>query len=179
MTDFRASGTGLPIRRPNPRLVQAGAVILLACMAFFFADLVEDLLEDTLAAGALTAGHLLHMTLEGLSVLGLGFAALVLFGYVRVLRRDAADRAATISLLRGRFHEVLQERFDAWSLTPAERDVAILILKGATVAEIAAARNTAPGTVKSQSTALFRKVGVGSRNELTALFLDEFLDAAE
>ncbi len=179
MTDLDASEPGLPTRRPNPRLVQAGAVILLACMVFFFVDLVDDLFEDSVAASGLTVRHILHMTLEGLSVLGLGFAAVVLFGYVRFLRHEAARRASTISLLRGRFREVLEQKFDTWSLTPAERDVAILILKGASVAEIAEARQTAVGTVKSQSTALFRKVGVNSRNGLTALFLDEFLDVAE
>lgn len=179
MTDPGASGTGLPLRRPNPRLVLAGAVIMLACMAFFIVDLVGDLFADAAAVPDPSPDHALHMVLEGLSVLGLGFAAVVLLGYVRFLRHEAAHRSSTIQLLRGRFREVLQEKFDAWSLTPAERDVAILILKGATVAEIAEARKTAPGTVKSQSTALFRKVGVSSRNGLTALFLDEFLDVAE
>lgn len=164
---------------PPAGLVQAGVVILLFCMAFFAFDAFEDLLKDAEAGFHYSFGELLHMTLEILSVLGMGFAAYVLRAYVVHLRQQSLDTAQTISLLRGEFQNVVQAKFDVWNLTPAERDVTMLILKGLSISQIANARNTAPGTIKAQSTAIFRKTGVASKSELLSLFMDEFLDSAQ
>ena len=67
-------------------------------------------------------------------------------------------------------------KFDEWNLTSAERDIAMYMLKGLSIAEIAAARSTAEGTVKAQTSNIFRKTDVASRMELMSLFMDEFLD---
>ena len=80
-------------------------------------------------------------------------------------------------MLRGNFDEVLRNKFEEWGLTAAERDVTLLIIRGLSIAEIAAARKTAHGTIKAQSTSIFRKIGVGSKNELMSTIIDEFLDA--
>ena len=81
-------------------------------------------------------------------------------------------------MLRGNFDEVLRDKFKEWSLTAAERDVTLLIIRGLSVADIAAARNTAQGTIKAQSTSIFRKIGVGSKTELMSVIIDEFLDTS-
>jgi DNA-binding CsgD family transcriptional regulator len=51
-------------------------------------------------------------------------------------------------------------------LTPAERQVLLLLMKGRTNDEIARARGTALRTVANQVQAIFKKLGVSSRNEL-------------
>ena len=81
-------------------------------------------------------------------------------------------------MLRGNFDEVLRDKFKEWSLTAAERDVTLLIIRGLSVADIAAARNTAQGTIKAQSTSIFRKIGVGFKTELMSVIIDEFLDTS-
>ena len=58
----------------------------------------------------------------------------------RTRRAEAALRAAS-----GAFMEVLEERFGDWSLTPAERDVALFAIKGMSTQEIAALRETSGG----------------------------------
>ena len=50
----------------------------------------------------------------------------------------------------------------------AEREVALLLVRGATNAEVAAARGTSERTVANQVQSLFRKLGVASRAELAA-----------
>jgi DNA-binding CsgD family transcriptional regulator len=55
------------------------------------------------------------------------------------------------------------------SLTPCEREVALLVLQGASNAEIAKRRGTSPRTVANQMASMFRKLGVGSRVELVKL----------
>jgi DNA-binding NarL/FixJ family response regulator len=54
------------------------------------------------------------------------------------------------------------------SLTPAERDVALGMLRGESNAEIARRRRASARTVANQASSLFRKLGVGSRGELAA-----------
>ncbi len=53
-------------------------------------------------------------------------------------------------------------------LTEAERDVVLGVVSGLSNAEIAARRSASPRTVANQLAAIFRKLGVDSRAELTA-----------
>jgi DNA-binding NarL/FixJ family response regulator len=54
------------------------------------------------------------------------------------------------------------------ALTPRQRAVADLIVKGATTTEIANALDLAPGTVKIHLAAIYRLLGVGSRADAVA-----------
>lgn len=56
-------------------------------------------------------------------------------------------------------------------LTPAELEVARLLLEGHSNAEIARLRRTAQRTVANQIARIFEKLGVGSRAELLASLL--------
>lgn len=78
----------------------------------------------------------------------------------------------------GAFADMLEEHFEKWSLTPSECEVAMLCLKGFSIAEIAGIRKTAEGTVKAQCNAIYRKAGVNGRPQLLSLFLDELLYGA-
>lgn len=102
------------------------------------------------------------------TVLGVG-----LFATLMAERRRAARRLRAAS---GAFHEAVADRFDEWSLTPSERDVALFMIKGMSNTEIAGLRGTSEGTIKAQSTAIFRKAGVSGRAQLLGAFLDDLLD---
>jgi DNA-binding NarL/FixJ family response regulator len=65
------------------------------------------------------------------------------------------------------FPLIAHQRFEV--LTDAEREVASLMLEGASNAEIARARGSAVRTVANQAASIFRKLGVSSRRELAAL----------
>lgn len=153
--------------------VVIGMGVLVACMAFFSFNVVFD---HVLGSAPYALGELVHVIFEILAVIGLGFAAATLRAYLRLLQTQAASSRETIHMLRGNFDEVLRHKFEEWGLTTAERDVTLLIIRGLSVAEIAAARNTAQGTIKAQSTSIFRKIGVGSKGELMSLIIDEFLN---
>jgi DNA-binding CsgD family transcriptional regulator len=111
--------------------------------------------------------------------LGAAFGLLlgVVLGVV-VLRRTLAHTVAVEHQLRrasGVFMQVLEERFDDWGLTPAERDVALFAIKGLSGSEIAVLRGVSEGTVKAQSNAIYRKAGVSGRGQLLSLFLDDLM----
>ncbi|MEP3045914.1 MAG: helix-turn-helix transcriptional regulator [Roseibium sp.] len=80
-----------------------------------------------------------------------------------------------IKVASGAFATMLEEHFESWGLTPSEGDVALLALKGFSIAEMASVRKTAEGTVKAQCNAIYRKAGVSGRPQLLSLFIDELL----
>jgi DNA-binding NarL/FixJ family response regulator len=80
--------------------------------------------------------------------------------------------------LSGAFMDHIEARFDEWSLTRAERDVALFALKGCSLHEIATLRATSEGTVKAQTNAIYRKAGVTGRPQLISLFLEDLIDTA-
>lgn len=159
------------------RAVFLGMAVLLLCMTFFSFDVVADFVEHRVEGTPYTAVELLHVVFETLAAIGLGYAAITLRAYLGLLQADAERSRETIHMLRGNFDEVLRDKFTDWELTTAERDVTLLIIRGLSVADIAAARNTAQGTIKAQSTSIFRKIGVRSKTELMSTIIDEFLDA--
>ncbi|PWT84947.1 MAG: LuxR family transcriptional regulator [Blastocatellia bacterium] len=69
----------------------------------------------------------------------------------------------------------IDRQFDRWGLTPAERDVALLQLKGLRHREIAELRKTSERTVRQQALAVYRKSGLTGRNDLAAFFLEDLL----
>ena len=93
------------------------------------------------------------------------------------LRAIKARRQAEESLRRAssEFESLLRERFDDWALTPAERDVALFVIKGLSPSEIAGLRHAAEGTVKAQCNAVYRKAGVAGRFQLLSLFVEDLM----
>lgn len=86
----------------------------------------------------------------------------------------AAWRARAEELLAGPGGRITQQ-LEAWNLTPAEAEVALLLLKGLAFGEIAAVRETGERTAREQAGAVYRKAGVAGRAELAAWFLEDLL----
>lgn len=107
-------------------------------------------------------------------VLGVFLGALLLRAAVKRTRTvEAALRAAS-----GAFMELVDERFEEWGLTPAEKDVALFALKGLSLADIARLRETSQGTVKAQTNAIYRKAGVSGRPQLLSVFVEDLMDTS-
>jgi DNA-binding CsgD family transcriptional regulator len=91
--------------------------------------------------------------------------------------RDAwRDRAE--ALLRG-LGAAIDAQLRAWQLTPAERETALLLLKGYGHKEIAALCGRSERTVRQHAVAVYRKSGLGGRAELSAFFLEDLLLPAD
>lgn len=73
----------------------------------------------------------------------------------------------------------IDREFDSWNLTPAEREVGLLLLKGLSAQEIADIRGSAEKTIRHQTTSIFKKAGIKSRQELQAYFLEDLLPGIE
>jgi DNA-binding NarL/FixJ family response regulator len=89
----------------------------------------------------------------------------------RQAERDAWRERAAQSL-QGLGQGVSQQ-FHDWELTPAERQVALLLLKGQSHKEIAGATGRSERTVRQHAIAAYRKAGISGRAELAAFFLGD------
>lgn len=143
-----------------------------ALCAFFF---VSDILSSVFGLRSKPVSWEVRELLEiGASlglILGLVQGGLALRESFRQ-RRLAEERFRRAS---SAFMDLLAERFAAWTLTPAERDVALFAIKGMTTAEIAQLRHTSEGTVKAQTNAIYRKAGVSGRSQLLSLFIEDLM----
>ncbi|MGQ0566610.1 MAG: helix-turn-helix transcriptional regulator [Gemmobacter sp.] len=93
-------------------------------------------------------------------------------------KEGRAWRAQSRRFLDG-LSRAVEAQFDAWSLTPAEADVAGLLLKGASLREIAGLRRTSEATIRQQAQSIYRKSGLGSRAELSAYFMEDLFTLGE
>jgi DNA-binding CsgD family transcriptional regulator len=84
--------------------------------------------------------------------------------------RDAWQKSAE-SALAG-FGAAVDRQFAAWGLTPVEREVALLLLKGHGHKQIAARTGRSERTVRQHAVSIYQKSGLDGRAELAAFFLE-------
>ncbi len=87
--------------------------------------------------------------------------------------RDAWRRSAE-SALDG-LGRAIDAQFDAWQLTPTEREVALLVLKGRSHKQIARLTNRSERTVRQHAASVYQKAGLAGRAELAAFFLEDVM----
>lgn len=86
-------------------------------------------------------------------------------------RPPLPDEQIVEDLLRDMERESEPIDVEEFALTPMEARVAALIAQGMTAADIGAAIDIAPGTVKFHTANIYRKLGVKSRAEAMVLLL--------
>lgn len=141
-------------------LVQAAAAV------FFVLDATADLYSGEVDS---------HTILEAFIAVGLGLGGL--FG-IRELSRShdlLHSHETALAAASGALAEVIEAQFTEWRLTPAEREIGMLSLKGFDIAEIAQLRGAAQGTVRAQMTSIYAKSGVSGRAQFAAHFVEDLL----
>jgi DNA-binding CsgD family transcriptional regulator len=172
----------------NDPLDDGGALqsrpVLAAILLFFAVGFAVDLVLD-----APTSWRSAHVMFElALTVLSLSFATWLWLGWRRTARilvetsrsleahkaeRDAWRDSARVAL-EG-LGRAIDAQFNSWHLTPAEREVALLLLKGHGHKQVAAMTGRSERTVRQHAVAVYEKSGLHGRSELAAFFLDAVL----
>ncbi|MDO9180854.1 MAG: helix-turn-helix transcriptional regulator, partial [Bacteriovorax sp.] len=78
------------------------------------------------------------------------------------------------SLIHG-LSNAIDQQLENWALSPSEKEVALLILKGLSLKEIAEIRLVSERTVRQQSVNVYQKSNLAGRAELSAFFLEDLL----
>jgi DNA-binding NarL/FixJ family response regulator len=76
---------------------------------------------------------------------------------------------------RKKLGTVVAQQFSEWKLTDSEADVGWLLLKGLSLKEVAAVRNTLEKTVRQQASSIYKKSGVQGRHAFSAWFIEDIL----
>ena len=134
-----------------------------------------------------------HVLFELATMVGsFSFAIYLWRGWLRAsrsladTRRAFESRQATLSAERDQWREsahaalaglgaAIDHQFEQWKLTPTEREVALLLLKGYGHKQIAGVTNRGERTVRQHAVAVYQKSGLGGRAELAAFFLEDLL----
>lgn len=90
-------------------------------------------------------------------------------------RQALSDSNEKLQQAGREYSKVIQEQYITWQLTPSEKEVASLLLKGLSLDEIASVRKTKERTVRQQASAIYRKSGLNGRHEFAAWFFEDFL----
>ncbi|AUC52212.1 helix-turn-helix transcriptional regulator [Sagittula sp. P11] len=144
-------------------------LLQLVCGSF----LLWDVLASLLGLQYNPVSWALMELIEIGAILGLLLGVIASGVLLRSAMLRQADAESRLRLASGALMEVIEERFTEWSLSPAERDVAMFLIKGLSTGEIAAMRQTSEGTVKAQTNAIYRKASVSGRAQLLSLFIEE------
>ena len=73
------------------------------------------------------------------------------------------------------FSQQIDFQLSKWELTKAEKEIALLILKGLSNREICEVRQTSEKTIRQQVSSVLAKSNLSSRLELSAFFLEDIL----
>ncbi|MFL5784093.1 MAG: helix-turn-helix transcriptional regulator [Bacteriovoracaceae bacterium] len=155
-------------------------IVLLLFTVFFVTDILHDLHQG------ISLSHILHEVILFL----ISLAALI--WQVRVIFiKNKSLHALNVELLetkksyqewKQRTHSqameirrMIDEQFAVWHLSQSEKDVALLLIKGLSMKEIAEIRATHEKTVRQQATTIYKKAGLSGRQELAAFFFEDIL----
>ena len=156
-----------------------GVFIILFLVSF------ADILYDWDSMGGLNAHILIEVFMGLMSLIAFGVLLFSSWKQKKTLQKmgsnltqaeEALNTAKQQSnKLKGEFSKIIQSQFDLWNFTQSEREVALLLLKGLTLEEIAAVRETKEKTVRQQVSNLYKKAGISGRHELVAFFFEDLL----
>ncbi len=91
------------------------------------------------------------------------------------LKNEQLQFQKKISHLSSEFLISIDEQFNKWTFTRSEKEIALLLIKGLAMKEIADIRGSTESTVRQQASQIYKKSMLNGRMELSAFFLDDLL----
>jgi DNA-binding CsgD family transcriptional regulator len=155
-------------------------VVLLAIVAGGTVDLYLDQPREWLSLHVVYELLMIAAGLVGATALWLGWwrADRSAAALRRSLEESGAERdrwrESARSALEG-LGRAIEEQFREWSLTPVEREIALLLLKGHSHKAIANLTGRGERTVRQHSVSIYAKAGLDGRAELAAFFLEDLM----
>lgn len=172
----------------SERRVLFGLLTAFIVVALFAAvDIWSDMREGTDLAHVGAEAAILLIGLVGAAFMARRL--ILVLRQARAMHREAADLAEELDVTRGEANRwrneardlmnglaaALDQQFDRWRLSPAEKEVALLLLKGLSHKDIAEVRSVTEATARQQARAVYKKAGLSGRHDLAAFFLEDLM----
>ena len=137
---------------------------------FMLLDFIDDSLATLLTIGSAVGVALLLQRLQSQHE-----EQLALLRDLDIARAEGEGWRSKVQSHLAGLKGAMDQQFQAWGMTAAEREVGLLILKGLSHKEIAALRATTDATVRQQAQAIYRKAGLPGKTAFSAYFLEDLL----
>jgi DNA-binding CsgD family transcriptional regulator len=131
-----------------------------------------DFIDDTLTA-LLTIGSAVGVALLFQRMQAQHEEQLALLRDLDIARAEGEGWRSQVQSHLAGLKDAMDQQFQAWGMTAAEREVGLLILKGLSHKEIAALRATTDATVRQQAQSIYRKAGLPGKTAFSAYFLED------
>ena len=95
--------------------------------------------------------------------------------HLRVVEKEKQEAKEKLEEKLNSVSKHIENEFAGWGLTTAEKEIALMLLKGLTFKEIAEIRCKSERTVRQQAGAIYSKSGLANRSDLSAYFLEDFM----
>ena len=164
-------------REESPRLLLFLTLLFLAIVTGGTIDLVTDRPESWLSPHVLFEVVMILLSLGAALYLARGWRrtqalAGELAGMVRSKQAESeAWQRSAEQALEG-LARAIDAQCERWGLTAAERETALLLLKGHSHKRIAKLTDRSERTVRQHAVAVYRKSGLAGRAELAGFFLE-------
>ena len=172
----------------SERRLLMGVLFTFIGVALFAAiDIFADLHEGTTISHVVAEAGILLVAMLGSIVMA--YRLMLTLRRARAAQAEAVELAAQLELTRaeasrwrGEVRDLMKglsaaidQQFDRWDLTPAEKEVALLLLKGLSHKDIAEVRSVTEATARQQARAVYKKAGLSGRHDLAAFFLEDLM----
>jgi DNA-binding CsgD family transcriptional regulator len=132
----------------------------------------------------------LHVALEAIIVIVSGFILSKIIAKLKkqkqivqaleqesfILREDVQRYKISSRKFAHGISDLIDQQLNDWGLSKSEKDVALLLLKGLSLNEIADIRQTSGKTVRHQAGVVYSKANLEGRAQLSAFFLEDILN---
>ncbi len=144
------------------------SIIVLIVSAIYF---IEDLYVDLVINGE----AFFHVLLEGSIFLAISLALAFEVRHALKLASSVSNSQEEVKRLKKHLNEIIHDEFSRWNLTKTEKEIAIMLIKGFSMQEIADIRNVKEKSVRQQATGIYSKANLSNRYELTSHFIEDLL----
>jgi DNA-binding NarL/FixJ family response regulator len=142
-------------------------IVLVAATLFFAFDIIVDLVEKD--------ESWLHLLVESIVFLAISTVLFQELRRLRQLKAELSEERIRTARLSGELLAVMRKQFAQWRLSPSESEIALLLIKGLSMKEIAEARQVKEKTIRQQATSVYAKSGYAGRHELAAHFIEDLM----
>ncbi len=143
------------------------AAVLAAAMLFFAYDILVDILTGL--------DGVWHVAIEFVVFLAISIVLAGELRHVRRLHREITTVKSRNARLAGDMLAVIDGQFQQWGLSDSEAEVALLLIKGLSMKEIAEVRAVKEKTVRTQAASIYAKSDQAGRHELAAFFIQDLM----
>lgn len=142
-------------------------IVLVAATLFFAFDIIADLISKD--------ESWLHLFVESIVFLAISTVLFRELRRLRQLKAELSEERIRTARLSGELLAVMRDQFAQWGLSPSESEIALLLIKGLSMKEIAEARQVKEKTIRQQATSVYAKSGYAGRHELAAHFIEDLM----